>query len=88
MTQKTNSKKAARASVYGDASPVERFKISEIAIKRMRKTQGAKGFEWAAFVALREQVAREMSRPPLHYRVAAWMYGKLGKFLEKNTPKR
>ena len=50
-------------SAYSSATPAERFKISAIAIERLRKRQGSGEFEWAAFATLREQVAQEQLRP-------------------------
>lgn len=83
MTKKTISKKVVRLAAYRDASPVERFKISKIAIKRWRKANRGREFKWAEFAALREQVAREMTRPPLWYRMLAGLHARLGKVLEK-----
>lgn len=67
-------------SAFNEASPVERFKISEIAIKRMmRRRWGVKRkFEWAAFVALREKIAQKRLRGPSKLqRITAKVYNKL-----------
>lgn len=64
-------------SKYNKATPSERFKISAIAIERMRKTKGNE-FDWSSFSVLREKVAREQSRKaPLWRRVLATICDKL-----------
>lgn len=71
-------------SAYNKATPAERFKISEIAIHRLRRKTGKEDFDWSAFVAMRETVAREQGRKtPAWRRALARMCDRLIRRLVK-----
>ncbi len=70
-------------SAFSDASPSERYKISGIALTRMTKARKNAPFDWAAFAAMREQIAKEKGAKPSRLKsLLMALHTRLGRVIE------